>query len=663
VAVTRTAVRLMTPEYASPEQVRGEAITTATDVYSLGVVLYELLTGQRPYRFKSYSPQEIERVISEQEPEKPSTAASREGSGIRDQGSAAKKEQQTTDHGPRTREKLRRQLRGDLDNIVLMALRKEPSRRYGSVEQLSEDIRRHLEGLPVLARPATVGYRVQKFVQRHRVGVMTAVGVIVLISALVGLYTARLAHERDRAQLEATKAAQVSEFLTGLFEVSDPNRSKGETITAKELLNRGAVRIEGELAGQPEVQATMMNVMGNVYRSLGLYDEATPLLEKALEIRRQRYGQEHPEVAESLLSLGHLRYAKGDYDGAESCHRQALALNRKLFGDQHLAVAKSLNHLAVVLVSKKDFAAAEALLRQVIELRRQLQGEEHPDVLTNLSNLSVVLMDKGDTSAVEPVLRQVIALRRKLSGEDDLQLALDINNLAALLYTKGDYAAAEPLFREVLALRRKLQGTDHPDVAETMNNLAVVLRDQGQYDEAESLLRPVVAMETKRRGADHWYVAYYLTTLAFVLHARGDYEAAERLFRQTIELYRKTFAKDNTYTATAVLGLGLVLTDKGDPESAEPLLRQCLDIYREKLPPGHWQIAIAESALGGCLTALRRYDEAEPRLLESYSVLQAKRGDKSTPTQQCLARLISLYKVWGRPDKAAQYRALLQGRE
>jgi serine/threonine-protein kinase len=657
IAETR-GVAGMTPEYASPEQIRGEAITTASDIYSLGVVLYELLVGRRPYSIDRSRPREIERAVCEQETDRPSAAITRKQPSAATGVDAATEDDIVRRRGTTT-DRLRRRLRGDLDNIVMMAMRKEASRRYASVEQFWEDLRRHLEGLPVIARPATFGYRAQKFVRRHPIGSSAVIAVVILVAALVGFYTWRLAGERDRARLEAAKAARVSEFLTSLFEVSDPSQSKGETVTAKELLERGANRIKTDLTDQPEVQAAMMNVMGRVYLSLGLYDRAEPLLEESLSARWRLYGEKSPEVAESLLGMGRLHYSRGDYDGAVMLCRQALDLNRELLGSESLEVARSMNLLATALHSKGDYAASESMFRQVIDLRRKLQGPHNSDVLTNLSSLATVLIDKGDNEAAEPIMREVVDLRRSLYGDRDPQLAIDINNLAAALYSRSDLAGAEQLFRDSHALRRQVLGDEHPDVAEGLNNLAVVLRDEGKYEEAESLARQAISIETKNRGPDHWYVAYYQSTLGLVLYARGDLEGAESVFRKALDAYAKTFHEDNAYTAVPKLGLGLALTDRGRPDEAEPLLRKSLSVLQKRLPAGHWQTAIAESALGYSLASLKRFDEAEPLLLRSYSVIKAKRGEQSRAAKDCAERIVKLYDLWKKPDRAAEYRALV----
>jgi serine/threonine-protein kinase len=432
---TLTAMRLMTPDYASPEQVRGEPVTTATDVYSLGVVLYELLTGRRPYQFENFSASEIERVICQTEPEKPSAVA---------HGAAAK---------------LRWQLAGDLDNIVLMALRKEPERRYRSVEQFSEDIRRHLAGLPVLAREDRLGYRISKFVQRHKVGVSFAVALLVLLVAFaitMAIQATRIARERDRANQKAATAEEVTRSLVGLFEIADPSEAKGSVITTREILDKGAERIVRELHDQPEVQARLMDTIGRLYGNLGLYDKAATLLEQALEIRQRTLGQEHLEVAESLTNLGVVLKDKGDLEAAEPMLRRALAIRQKLLGEAHLAVALSLNDLGLVLRDKGKPDEAEQLHREALAMRRKLGGEEHPDVAQSLNNLALVLRDKGQGDEAEPLYRKALALRRKLFGEEHPDVAISLNNLAGLLFGRGRYDEAEQLFRDALAVRRKI---------------------------------------------------------------------------------------------------------------------------------------------------------------------------------------------------------------
>ena len=325
--LTQAGVRLMTPEYASPEQARGDGVNIATDVYSLGIILYELLTGLRPYRFHTTTPSEIERIICDTATEKPSSALHKLKVGENRQDDAQVDAEAISASRSTRLERLQKTLSGDLDNICLMSLRKEPDRRYASVEQLRDDVRRHLNGLPVLARSDTFAYRTQKFMYRNKLRVLAAGAVLLLIAGLVGFYTARLSSERTIARLEAQKAKQVSDFLKGLFEVSNPRESGGETITARELLDRGALRLEEELAEQPAVRAEMMHVIGEVYGTLGLFEKADTLLNRTLDLRRKLYGEKHPDVAKTLSALGVRYEVLGRFAEAAAMQRSAIAIS------------------------------------------------------------------------------------------------------------------------------------------------------------------------------------------------------------------------------------------------------------------------------------------------------------------------------------------------
>jgi serine/threonine-protein kinase len=654
-ALTHADVLVMTPDYASPEQIRGELITTACDIYSLGVVLYELLTGKRPYQIKDYTPQEIEKVICEHEPEKPSFAVTRKTTvEPRESDPEFLSKQRKT-----TPLKLKRKLLGDLDNIVLMAIRKEPHRRYVSAEQMSEDIRRYLEGLPVMARPSTLQYRARKFLHRHTTGVITTAVVILLITGLIAFYTRQLSNERDRAQLEAEKAKQVSKYLIELFQVSDPGESRGKTITARELLERGAGRVEKELADQPAVQAKMMNVIGDVYKSLGMYNDARPLLEKSLKIRQQIYGNNHLDVVESLNSMAYLHYEQGNYDEAERMIRQVLESRRKLLGDRHVDVALSMNDLGWLLFETGKYDAAEDLHRKALSIRQELLGRNSNEVGESLNNLGAVSYEKGEYDASDKLYRESLSIREKLFGKNHPLVAYTMSNLAILLDAEGNYEESEKLYYEVQAIERTLYGDEHPTAVTTMVNLSRVLRKKGDLDSAEALLRKAVQLDRKLRGENHPYVAYDLTSLATVLSEKKDYAAAEPYYREALAIYRAQ-PEENIFIAQTLYGLGSMLYEKGDPVNAEPLLREGLSIWKKMLPEGHSQTAEGESALGGCLIKLKQFNEAEQLLLRSYTTLKSNPVGNKKQIVRILNRLIELYQLQGKPEKAAQYQELFQ---
>ncbi len=327
--------------------------------------------------------------------------------------------------------KLRRQLAGDLDNIVLMAMRKEPERRYRSTQQFSEDIRRHPAGLPVIAREDRLGYRLGKFIRRHKTAVAFAsvlLALIVAFAVTMAIQATRIARERDRANRKAATAEEAPQSLVALFEIADPSEARRNLITAREVLDTGAERVARELGDQPAVQAKLMDTIGRLYTKIGLYDKAASTLQKALELRRRTLGEESLEAAESL------------------------------------------NNLGMALGAKGDFKAAEPAFRQALDLRRRLLGEEHVDVAQSLNNLALLLYEKGHYDEAERPLRDALAMRRKLLGPEHVDVAISLNNLGLMLYARGQSDEAGRLFRETLAMRRKLFGPDHPHVASGMSN-------------------------------------------------------------------------------------------------------------------------------------------------------------------------------------------------
>ena len=647
--LTRTGSRVMTPGYASPEQVRGEGVTTASDVYSLGVILYELLSGHRPYGTADSTPQELEQAILTTVPERPSKAA-----GTTDVDTDAAVVSETRSTQP---QQLQRRLSGDLDNICLMALRKEPERRYESAAHMLEDIRRHQQGRPVVARPDTVGYRFGKFVQRNRVAVGAALGVVVLVAALVVFYTARLTRERDRARLEAAKAAQVSEFLASLFKVADPSESRGETITAREMLDRGAARIDEELADQPEVQAEMLTVVGDVYRTLGAYDVAGPLLDRALATRLDLYGRTHLGVVATQNALQQLYYEQGDYERVVAITRDNLELRRRLLGREHRDIALSLNDLGWMMFELDSLDQAEKYNREALAMRRHLAGgDKDVDVAESLNNLGLVLYDKGRYEEAEQMLLEALEIRRELLGDIHPHVGYSLNNVAVLYEETRDYEKAEVYYRQAVEVDEKVLGADHPLLATSMTNLGRLLRTEGEYEEAEKFIRRAVELD-KQRGARHPYVAYDLNELAQVLKLKGDTAGAEEAYREAISIYREAYPGGHGYLASPLIGYGTILMEAGDAATAEGMFREAIDMAVQSLPAGHWKIALGQSTLGGCLTVLARYDEAEPLLLESYGKLQEARGDDDAETRRTARRLAELYEATGRPGEAAEYRA------
>jgi serine/threonine-protein kinase len=659
---TRLEERLLTPEYASPEQARGEAVTTASDVYSAGVLLYELLTGHLPYRLSGLSLHEVTRVIGEVDPRKPSTVIGEVEERTRGDGTTAKL---TPESVSRTREgrpdKLRRRLAGDLDAIVMKAMRKEPQRRYGSAEQLSEDIRRHLEGHPVGARKGTLSYNASKFVRRHRVGVaMATASVLALIafSAVLTVQAARLARARDRAEREAAKAQAVSTFLQETLSSANPYEGQGRSVTVVEVLKTASDKLGRSFVDQPEIGAAIRHTIGSTYGSLGRLDEAERLLREALQMRQGILGREHPDVAASVADLAGLLMEKGDYRTAEQLSREALAMRRRLLGSESVEVAASLNNLGEILFKQSLYDAAEAQLRESLAIRRKLLGDESTEVAETLNALALVLENRGDIAGAEPLYRKALAIRQMVLGDTHPLVGTARGNLAGLLETKGDYDSAEKLRREALAVARAALGDTHPGVGTALNNLGALLSTKGDLDGAEALYREALAIQRMTQGDEHPEVAAGLNNLAMVLHRKGDLQSAEPLYREALNVFQKSLGNEHLNVAIGLFNLAGLTQEQGNLDKAESLYLEALAMERRLLGAQHPLLAATLSRYGGCLTEMKRYSEAEEKLLEAYGMAKALLGEQHKRTKQTAARLVLLYKAWGKPDKAAEYEAL-----
>ena len=626
---TITAGRIMTPQYASPEQIRGEPIATTSDIYTLGVILYELLTGHSPYRPHRRLPHEIERTICEDDPQKPSTAIQRVVETVTADGSS--RITLTPELVSRARaehpDKLRRKLAGDLDAIVLKALRKEPQHRYASVEQFSEDIRRYLTAIPVMARRDTLRYRTAKLARRNKTAVITAAAIIaLLVGGLVAMtwQSRLLAQQRDkatvaqqRAEQEANRARKINAFLQDILKSADPQSAEGRDTTVRAVLDVAAARIaEGELEGQPDIEAAVRLTIGMTYLELGLIADAEPHLTAALEIQSRVLGRAHPDVAECLNGMAMLTKAKGNYDAAEELYREALGLQRAAVGEESTAVAETMNNLGVLLRKKGRWTQAETLHRQALAIRRKALGAHHQDVATSMVNLAAVLKRRGESAEAESLYHQALGIFREVLGPQHYRVAVCMNNLALLLKDQGHFEQAEALFRQSLAIRRTVFGDSSPSVARGLHNLALILRSQGKYAEAERQYRAALALRRNLLGEDHPTVAYTLNNLAELLATQGKYDEAEPLCRQALAIRRDKLPSDHPTLASSLMVMGSILLGQGDSAGAEPLLRRSVAILEEKLPEGHKRITRARSELGRCLVALGQYKEAERLLLE-----------------------------------------------
>ncbi len=634
---THSGMRPMTPGFASPEQIRGESITTATDVYALGVLLHRLLSGRGPYR----RDRGLENAILEQEPVRPSTAVQQLGTTAEMGGPLPK---DIAEARRTTLRELQRGLRGDLDTIVLTALRKRPERRYGSAFALAEDLDRYRRSMPLLARPDTAAYRLQKFVRRNTVATGAGVlGALVLLgfSMVTFIQSVRLAEERDVARLERAKAEDVSSFLLQLFEESAPEQSRGEDVTMGEVLDRASSSI-AELDDQPGVQGAALATMGRVYAALGRFDDARRLLAEALVLQRRVLGDQHLDVAATLAELAFAHLRKGDYQAAELAGREALAIRRERLSSDDLAIPHSLNNLGLILHNRGRYAEAEPMYREAIATTGRVLGPDASELQDVVGNLSILLHDLGDYEAAEVLYRRSIDLRLRNLGPDHPGLGNSYNNLAVLQHDKGDYEAAAKTYQQAIDLRRSVLGEDHPSLYRTISNYARLHHDQGDLDEAEKLYEQALEKHRVLLGDRHPWVARTIKQLGRLAFDRGDLVLAEQRYRTALEIQRERLGKDHKRVGETLVDLGRLLLAREDRAAAADVLEPAVAIFDQRFAEGHWQRSYAMALL-----RVSRAQQDDRALVEYLGQTQRALEDRIGPRAPAVRDVKALIK-WPR---------------
>jgi len=661
VALTRPADRLMTPEYASPEQIRGEPVNTASDIYALGVLLYELLAGKRPFETANLTFSNLEHLVCETTPERPSRVRPQNG-------------------------KAAEPVPADLDNVVLKAMHRDPNCRYASAAELSDDVRRWLEGFPVNARPDTWDYRVRKFVSRHKIATAAAALFAVTTTAL----SIGLAVQATRAKREAETSNQVAAFLANLFEFSRPDETQGRGSGAREVLDIGAKRAVTELIGQPVVEARLLQILGTTYRELGIFDQADTLLTRAYTIRSKMLGPNSPETAETLQTIAEIASDKGEVQRAKQDYEKVLRIYERTYGLKNEKTVEVITDIGELRWSLGDFPGAKDLYLQAIALCKQFKSASDWQVLNAKNDLQVVLADQGDYAAAASLAREVLETEVKTMGPNNPNVSLTLNNLGYALAQTAQYREAEAIFKRALLLREKVDGPEHPAIALSLSNLGWLARELGHYSEAQDLGQKAVAMAAKLAGprsldtaacqgqlgltmlaegklpqarqllkaaletrlalgngnnpelADNYdrmgllelrtgnlaaaqddisrglkirkrfygdendNVAISLNHIGDVLAAQGENTLAEQDYRAAIQIARAKFKTAHTITADGLFGLATVLLAEGRADQAKSAVTEALEMRRQLLPPGHPDIAAAAAELAKCRDAGQR---------------------------------------------------------
>ena len=610
---TELGVLIGTPEYMSPEQAEmsGQNVDTRTDVYSLGAILYELLVGALPFdpkELRKAGYDEIRRRIREVDPPRPSTKLSTMG------------EASTTQAANRRTEwpALIRQIRGDLDWITMKALEKDRTRRYGSPSDLAADIERYLRNQPIVARPPSTVYKARKFVRRHRFGVgaaATAAVLLVAFSVTTAVQARRIARERDRANQEAEASRQVSDFLTGLFKVSNPSEARGNSVTAREILDKGADKIARELQDQPLVQGKLMNTMGIVYISLGLFDPAQTLLQRALEIRTTALGPDHPDVAATLGQLGTVMWHKGDFAKSSEFMLKALAINEKSFGPDSRETADSLHNLGNLYWTQGKYPEARECLARCLAIREKIFGPDHAEVAGTLNSLGAIAYKEGDLKKAGEIWERTLAIREKTLGPDHPYLAQTLNNLAIVHNYSGDPARAVPLLRRVVQIQEKVLGPKHPDLASALMNLGDAVARTGSAAEAKPYYARAVAI-MEEASPNNPELGRFLDRVGFCLIEENDLKGAEGLYQRSLALRQKALGPKNPEVGESLSGLAECAKRGGRLKEAEDLYERALALLRK--PDGTYYPAAFDTLTG--LADLLRKTGREARAAELDAV-------------------------------------------
>jgi tetratricopeptide (TPR) repeat protein len=613
--LTHVGMIVGTPSYMSPEQADENRldIDTRTDVYSLGVLLYELLVGALPFEttdLRRAGADEIRRRIREEDPPRPSTRI----------GSLGEVTTTTAANRRTDPPSLARHLRGDLDWIVMKALEKERERRYGSPNELADDIGRHLEDQPVVAGPPDASYRVKKFVQRHRI--MVAAASLVLAALVVGLGLAvwglaRATRAEAAARQDEAAARRVADFMVQLFEAPDPTLAQGKDVSARDVLDRGVERIETGLDDQPRTRAMLLETMGRVYRVMGLYDEASPLLEAAVEIRGT---EESAELAAALSELATTRAWQGNYEASEELARRAIAIRESLLGTDHPDVAESLNVLGNALQNTGQLEEAEAVHRRALTLREAAEGLDRIAIGQSAHNLAIVRFALNDYDEAERLYKRAAAIEEEVHGPDNHNFASSLHTLAILYESQARYDEAVEYEQRALEIRQKVLGEDHPHVSFSLTTLANIYRAMDRAGDAEPLLRRAIAIGDHSWSPMYPEVRWMRRSLAASLSEQGRHAEAEEVLRWL--LARSEAEDDEGILPPTLNALGKLLAATGRPARAEEAYRRSLAIDERVEGEDSPYLATALGGLAGLTCDLGRTDDGTALYARAVGVLE-----------------------------------------
>ena len=641
---TRVGVLLGTPEYMSPEQANssGEDIDTRTDVYSLGIIFYELLAGMPPLDLRKIAFDEFMRRLREEEPPKPSTK-------IRTQDPA------TSTEVARNRQteplSLAKQVRGDLDSIALKALEKNRTRRYGSPSDLAADIGRYLKNEAVLAVPPSAVYRARKFARRYRASLAT---VCAFVFVLVGAAAISI-RQSLRANREAAEAQAVNDFLQNdlLAQASasvqaGPRAKPDPDLKVRTALDRAAARITGKFDRQPDVEAAIRDTIGVTYMDLGLYPEARTQLQRALELHRQVQGASNPKTLRTLDYLGHTAYDEGKYPEAEALLSQALEMQRRTLGPENPDTLDTLNNLAANYWSEGKYQQAEALYTPTLEVQRRVFGPENSNTLNSINNLANVYFSEGKYAQAEPLYGQVLEISNRVMGPEHPSTLQAMNNLAGAYLSEGKYAQAEALYIQVLEISRRVLGPEHPSTLTPAMNLASVYYKQSKYPQAEAIYSQTLEIQRRVLGPEHPSTLITMINLAMTEVCQGKYAQAETHYSQGAEISRRVLGPKHPFTLAFMSDVPAAYYLQGKYAQAEGLFDQALAADRLVLGPEHPSTLDILGEMGTMYQREGKYDLAERYAAQALEGRRHVLGPEHPDAMDAQADLVLAYVSQGK---------------